>query len=517
MHRPLTPASFAILTCAFLTGCQTKSNEPTKLTTETLLDNGRLERFAAALPFDRATVAVRVIDLASGKELYARDPDRSVMPASNLKMLTTATALHLLGPDHTFDTFLATSGDDLYLIGTGDPALGDPTITSWQNKKPADHFEFFTKALHDKGLTRIKGNLYYDDYALDEQRIHPSWSRAFRDDWYAAPVAGLNFNDNCIDVTVHPTAPGQPVRYEVVPPTSRIKIVNQCKTSDSAHAPAIRRDADDYTYVLSGTCKTMTTLQSKPVQDPGHFTADALKSHLQSRGIAIDGQIQRAQRNPLLLTGLTVLAAHRSSMKDVLARTNKNSQNMFAEALSKIAGSAYGATTWPNGHKAIHAYLGQPGIDPTHVVAADGSGLSRDNRVTARVMSDLLIAMHPSNAAAAIRDGRRQSLRGFAPSPAAAQLWYDSLAEPGGIGTLRNRLKDRAGKLRGKTGSIGGVRALSGYLTTRENKTLVFSILLNDIQGDETAAVVKVDNALRALAGAPTPPSTAPTTIQSAR
>ena len=80
-------------------------------------------------------------------------------------------------------------------------------------------------------------------------------------------------------------------------------------------------------------------------------------------------------------------------MKDVLARTNKNSQNMFAEALSKIAGSAFGAPTWPNGHQAIHAFLTQLFIDPTHVVAADGSGLSRDNRVTARVMTDLLIAM----------------------------------------------------------------------------------------------------------------------------
>jgi D-alanyl-D-alanine carboxypeptidase/D-alanyl-D-alanine-endopeptidase (penicillin-binding protein 4) len=511
MHCPLTPATLALFACVFLTGCQTKSDQPTKLTTEPALDNGRLERFAAALPFDRATVGVRLVDFASGKELYAREPDRPLMPASNLKLLTTATALHLLGPGHTFDTFLAHKGDDLYLIGTGDPALGDPTIASWHKQKPTDHFEGFAKALQDKGLTRIRGNLYYDDHALDEQRIHPSWSKAFRDDWYAAPVAGLNFNDNCIDVTVYPTTPGQPVRYEVVPPTSRIKIVNQCKTSDTAHAPAIRRDTDDYTYVLTGTCKTTTTLQSKPVQDPGHFTADALKTYLESKGITIQGQIQRAPRHPLLLTGPTILATHRSTMKDVLARTNKNSQNMFAEALSKIAGSAYGATSWPNGHKAIHTFLTQLGIDPTHLVAADGSGLSRDNRVTARVMSDLLLAMHPSNATGAPRDGRRQSLRGFAPSAAAAQLWHDSLAEPGGIGTLRNRLKDLAGKLRGKTGSIGGVRTLSGYLTTRENKTLVFSILLNDIQGDETAAVVKVDNALRHLAGVPTS-TTAPAT-----
>src|SRR5688572_28504702 len=104
MHRPLTLAAlfaFQIL----LAGCQTRSSEPAKLTTEPAIDDGRLGRFAAALPFDRASVGVRVIDLASGRELYAREPDRPMMPASNLKMLTTATALHLLGPDHTFDTF----------------------------------------------------------------------------------------------------------------------------------------------------------------------------------------------------------------------------------------------------------------------------------------------------------------------------------------------------------------------------------------------------------------------------
>ena len=478
----------AILLC----GCQSKLQEPVAAP----YDAQRLRQFEAALPLDRATVAVRVADVASGKELYARGPDRPMMPASNLKLLTTATALDLLRPDHTFETHLATKGDDLYLIGTGDPAFGDPTIAGWQNRKPADHFAAFADALRQKGLMRVKGNLYYDDSALDEQRIHPSWSKSFRDDWYAAPVSGLNFNDNCIDVTVFPTEPGQPVRFEVVPPTSRIKIVNQCMTSQTAHAPTIRRDEDDYTYVLAGTCRSKTVLPSKPVQDPGLFTADALKTYLAANGIVIEGQIVRTRQTPEFLPGATLVATHRTTMKEVLFRTNKNSQNMFAEALAKIAGSAFGGTSWANGEKAIRTFLGQRGIDASQVVAADGSGLSRENRVTARVMSDLLLAMHPSRAA---KDGH-------------AKLWYDSLAEPGQVGTLRSRLKDLSGQFRGKTGSIGGVRALSGYLTTRDNKTLVFSILLNDIKGDESAAVTKVDDAVRILAGFAPSPATAPST-----
>jgi D-alanyl-D-alanine carboxypeptidase/D-alanyl-D-alanine-endopeptidase (penicillin-binding protein 4) len=143
-----------------------------------------------------AKVGARVIELPSRRELYAREADRAMMPASNLKLVTTATALDLFGPDHRFETRLGLSGDDVYLIGGGDPGLGDMVLAGWSKLKPLDHFKAFAQALSDRGVTRIKGNLYYDDRALDEQWTLPTWSKSFREFWYAAPVSGLNFNDN---------------------------------------------------------------------------------------------------------------------------------------------------------------------------------------------------------------------------------------------------------------------------------------------------------------------------------
>jgi D-alanyl-D-alanine carboxypeptidase/D-alanyl-D-alanine-endopeptidase (penicillin-binding protein 4) len=457
------------------------------------------QQLDAALPFQQATVAARVIELPSGRELYAKSADLPVMPASNMKLFTTAAAVSSLPAP--FVTHLAHKGDDLYLVGWGDPALGDPTIAGWKNKKPTADFEPFAKALRDKGLTRIKGNLYYDDWAFDDQRTSPTWSKSFRQFWYAAPVSGLNFNDNCIDVTVHPTEPGQPVRVEVMPETSRIKIVNHCFTAADKHNPQLDRAADDdYAYVLTGPCKSTTVLPSKPVHDPGHFTADALRTYLATQRINIEGEIRRTQGKlkleaPLtstdpgkLTNGAIVIAQHISTMDEVLKRTNKNSQNMFAEALAKQLGVAGGDArgSWSTGQERIRAFLTRRRIDPAAFVAADGSGLSRENRVTAHMVTELLAAMHPAQA--------------YAIDEEKARLWYDSLAQPGQPGTLRIRLRDLAGKMRGKTGSIGGVRALSGYLTTADKKTLVFSFILNDIKGDEAPAVARVDNAVRILA-----------------
>jgi D-alanyl-D-alanine carboxypeptidase/D-alanyl-D-alanine-endopeptidase (penicillin-binding protein 4) len=431
-----------------------------------------------------ATVAMRVIELPSGREVYARNPDRPVMPASNMKLVTTAMALDYFGPTHRFETRVATAGDDLYLIGGGDPGLGDPTIASWYKRKPTDDFAPLAQALLDRGLTRVKGNLCYDDRALDEQWKHPSWSKSFREFWYAAPVAGLNFGDNCIDVTVHPTEPGKPARFDVMPPTAGVRIVNNCVTGDKQTA-SIRRGTGAKDYVLSGVCQKTTALASKPVDDPGEFTADAFRTYLASRGVTIDGKILRAPAGAA--DKLLPLATRATPMTDIIKRVNKNSQNFMAEALDKLCGEALrhagggggaSGTSWQAGERAAKAFLRRIGVDEAPLRMTDGSGLSRENRVTARLLSDLLAAMsrHPH-----------------------AAVYRDSLPIAGVDGTLRRRLADVNGRIHAKTGSIGGVRSLSGYAQTSGGRTLAFSILCNDIKDDEDAFLKKIDEAARAI------------------
>jgi D-alanyl-D-alanine carboxypeptidase/D-alanyl-D-alanine-endopeptidase (penicillin-binding protein 4) len=488
LPRTITPLPLLLLSLAL--GCS--SADPATQPTATLPAPEPAASRPATRPFvakldaliatHRATVAARVIELPSGRELYAREIDRPMMPASNLKLVTSAAALDALGPDHRFQTRLALAGDDLYLVGGADPGLGDPTIATARNRKPLDDFAAFAAALQSRGLTRVKGNLYYDDRALDDQRTHPSWSKSFREFWYGAPVAGLNFNDNCIDVTIHPTKAGDPVRYEVVPPTAGIRIINRCVT-DNQHRPEIRRDPQDPdAYVLSGTCGIKTALPSKPVEDPGRFTADALRTYLASKGVTIDGQILRA---PTTAPTREILATHETPLPDVLKRVNKNSQNFMAEALAKIVGERQtdpalaNRTSWDKGERAAKAFFARHNIAGADaLVMADGSGLSRDNRVTARMLTELLAAMdrHPH-----------------------AAVFRESLPVSGTDGTLRRRLADYKGRVLAKTGTIGGVRALSGYTTTDFGQRVAFSLLANDIQGDADAYVSKLDDLARAI------------------
>lgn len=430
-----------------------------------------------------ATVAARVIELPSGRELYARNADRPMLPASNFKLVTTATALDLFGPDRTFPTRLALTGHDVYLIGSGDPGLGDPTIAGWSKKEPLDHFEPFLRALRQRGLTHLTGKLFYDDHAFDDQRTHPSWNPSFREFWYAAPVAGLNFNDNCIDVTVYPTTRSKPVTFDVTPPTAGITIVNQCLTG-AEQTPSIHRGPGPTTYILSGTCASKASLASKPVDNPGYFTADALRTYLAAHGVTVDGPIVHLARR-FDNQGEVIATVTTAPVAGLIKRMNKPSQNFFAESLAKLSGEEYRrqhpdftGTSWEAGATAASDFLTRHHIATTSFRAIDGSGLSRESRVTARLLTELLATMstHPH-----------------------ANAFRDSLPIAGVDGSLKNRLKNVKGQVQAKTGSIGAVRALSGYATTPDGRTLAFSLLCNDIQGDEEAAVQRMDKAIEAL------------------
>ena len=477
-RNPLLDAVSFVLLALVFSGCFTSPVAPVVEPDPSLA--ARLDPILLA---PGATVAARVIELPSGRELYARSADRPMMPASNLKIVTTATALDLFGPDHTFPTRLALSGQDLYLIGGGDPGLGDPTIAGWSGKKPLDQFEPFLQALQHRGITHLTGRLFYDDHALDDQWIHPSWSKSFRQFWYAAPVSGLNFNDNCIDVTVHPTQPGKPVAFDVTPPTAGITIINQCVTGADQTA-SITRAPGPTTYVLNGTCARTAELASKPVENPGYFTADALRTYLAAHGVTVDGPIVHLsgkfdKQGEVIATVTTVPVA------GLIKRTNKSSQNVLAETLAKQSGEDYRrrhpdftGTSWEAGAAAAADFLTRHHIATDSFRAVDGSGLSRDNRVTARLLSDLLATMstHPH-----------------------AQAFRDSLPIAGVDGTIKKRLLAVKGRVQAKTGSIGAVRALSGYATTDDGRTLAFSLICNDIQGDEESAVQRMDKAIETL------------------
>lgn len=446
----------------------------------------RLDPILTRLAHTGATVTARVVTVPRGRELYARDVDVPYTPASNLKVPVSAALLDTFGLAHTFKTYLAVDGDDLWIIGTGDPGLGDPRLAKRRGSTVTGVFDAWADALQQRGLTHIAGDLVYYDGALDAQWVHPTWG----DDalhWYGAPVSGLNFNDNCVDITVMPGEPGGPAAWEVQPPVRNITVINECWTADT-HAPTIEKLPGGNVYRLGGTCARREELKSKPVEDPGAFTADALRTHLEGRGIRVAGTIRRAAAPPggtLPPPPARVVAVHETTLRDILGRINTNSQNMFAEAACKLTGQAWALRqgrrvpgSWADGSAAVHAFLRRNGIDDRGLVVADGSGLSEDNKLTARLLTDLFVVMY-----------RRPDSAAF----------IDSLAKGGVNGTLEKRFAGYEGRVFAKTGLIGGVRALSGYVRTQRNEWLAFAIIYNRIPGDVKPYEELQDEAVKLL------------------
>jgi D-alanyl-D-alanine carboxypeptidase/D-alanyl-D-alanine-endopeptidase (penicillin-binding protein 4) len=257
--------------------------------------------------------------------------------------------------------------------------------------------------------------------------------------------------------------------------------------------PIDRRD-QSMNWTLAGGASEKKTLGSKCVPDPGAFFADAMRTHFQEVGIKIDGPTERAERplgGKLVPPAEKVVVVERSPMPQVLNRLNKDSQNLFAEAFSKALGRQWELDhgrdepgSWESGSDAVHAFLKKNHIDDSKVVLVDGSGLSRQDRITARAISDLLIAMHKHPY---------------------AETFKASLPVGGVDGTIGKRMKDIPGKIHAKTGYIGGVRSLSGYAEAANGHTLVFTFLYNQIPGSVSPFEALQDDGCRLLAAYPHP------------
>lgn len=447
----------------------------------------------------RCAVSARVLALPSGEVLYSANADAPMKPASNMKLLTSATALATLGSAFRFHTALARHGDDLVVIGGGDPATGDPALAEMTGRDRLALFERWATILAERGIRRVRGDLILDDTIFDDVHVHPSWPSDQLQKWYAAPVAGINLNDNCIDVTVWPAdAPGQPGNFAVMPPNDWTKIINQTVTRRQG-IPTIGWGSSPGTFVLSGPCSSRGTLQSVAVTDPVAVFGSALRVHLAARGIIIEGQTRRGRaRSPhgRLAPGVVVLDDAVTPLADVILRCNRDSQNFFAEAIFKQigyarmfrAGDLKPQGSWESGRAAVAAYLDSLNLKTGRLVIDDGSGLSHDNRVTAVVLTEVL----------------RRAFTG--PD---RDLFISTLATPGGDGTFRRRLTDVSDGLYVKTGTIDGVRALSGYVRTGDDQWLCFSLLCNDIRGKTQPVKDAQDRFCRVLVGLTAVPASA--------
>ncbi len=433
----------------------------------------RLDSFVQKLAATSADAALLVVDLSDLHIVASLNPRDSMIPASNQKIFVMAAALDVPGPEFAFETTLATDGQSLVVVGGGDPGFGDPRLAQRDDQEVTAVLRQWADQIKSSGMTDIPGDLIIDESIFDEQRTHPGWNPRELQKWYAAPVGGLNINDNCIDVTVWPDGQvdARP-RFSIVPPCPIVHIENLARTS-SKGVPVIGRVGKSFNFRLSQKCGRRATLESVAVPDGGLLFAHAFRKIVTEAGVHIHGDVVRKRvrlPNGQLPPRFRVIATHRTPISDVLARIGQNSQNLFAECLAKRIGYEHQRRTghespqgsWSSANSAVFAFLDRAKIATGGYVMADGSGLSRDNRATVTQIVGVLTSMH-----------RHSS----------AELFRRSLATPGQHGSLRRRMQNLPDRVHAKTGTLRGVRTLAGYVDDTSGRTYAFAIFFNNIKG----------------------------------
>ena len=450
--------------------------------------NPAVNRLIAAAGLKNAQVGVSVIDVKTGNVLCAIGDRARQTPASNVKLVTTGTALLLLGEKHKFTTSVYAAGK----IGGGtlDGGLvvvagGDPAISGREHGgKSTAVFDAWAAEIA-KSVKVVKGNLIIDATCFDRQFIHPSWPKDQLVRWYCAPVSAFALNDNCIDVKVRPGArPGLPAKVIVDPPTSYFRIRNTCQTVSSGRSRAfINRVARTETLVISGRLRPLDAGASAPVtvNDPIRFAAAVLKERLARAGVRMGGGIVIAIES-VDTRRMRRLAGTSHSLLSAIRTANKRSQNFYAEMILKTMGLRVSRpSSFAAGARVVSGQLEKIGFRRGTFTIADGSGLSRRNSLSPLQLTGFLRHMALGKHAGA---------------------YIESLAVAGVDGTLKLRMADpaTAGKVFAKTGHLRGVSALSGYVRSG-GKLVAFSILVNGRRLKLSAADRLQDSICRLLVG----------------
>lgn len=423
----------------------------------------------------RGVWGVDIRSLESGETLYQLNAHKLMMPASNMKIVTTAAAAEVLGWDFRFTTSLETTAEIVDGVLQGDVFVrsnGDPTINTRDGRAEAV-FNEWANALSRSGIREIRGRIIGDDQAFDDEGIGPGWSWDYLEAGYAAPSGALQFNENVAVLTIEPAiAAGEAALVKFQPGTG-YSVRSRAATgpAGSEETIQIRRRIDSPILEVSGSIAALAKplRRNVAVLNPTLFFAQAVKDALAARGIAVTGDAVdvdeiAAELLPASANVRRALVTSESpSLREIGTVLMKVSQNLYAETLLKAIGAARGGLgTTPGGLAVVRRTLASWGIPPDGFVIADGSGLTRYNYLAPATITAILERMHRS-------DRHRD--------PFAA-----TLPIAGKDGTIASRMRrTRAeGNAIAKTGSIANVRSLSGFVKTRDGETVVFSIVAND-------------------------------------
>jgi len=421
--------------------------------------------------------------------------------------VVTGAASTLLDPTLRVATSVYASGPirngvvrgDLILYGRGDPTLSrrcydtDTTRAGVCDRDPLDRFRDLADRLARLGITAVEGDLVGDGSWFQGPLVHPTWETADLTWWYAAPVTGLGFNDNSVDVTAAPTTPGAPAAITLYPALPEIVLDNQTITGAAGDSLTFDLHWDPapgqpWRLVATGTLPPGRTRRVyAAIDDPNRFTALAFRTALAERGIVVHGNTTttgdslatRAAR-----AGAPLAETWSRPLADWIFPVLNTSQNWFAEMLLRqLDRQLGGAGTWTGGIALEHRWLiDSVGLDSTSFALRDASGLSATNFMTPAAMTRMLswMRVHPR-----------------------WPVFSAGLPRSGQPGSLRTRFVGTPleGRVVAKTGSISTVNTLSGYIERDVGPPLVISILANHHLQGGSAMIARMDSVVAVLVG----------------
>src|SRR5229473_1975022 len=447
---------------------------------------GEIDRAIDESDLRQARWGVFVISLKDGHVLYSRDGDKLFTPASNMKVYTTAVALDLLGSDYRWRTSIYASKQpdsggvidgDLTLYGRGAPDL----ISRPRGDAPS--LSKFADQLYQSGVRHVRGGIIGDESYFRGELFGLGWQWNDLQWYFGAEPSALTVDENSFEVTIAPgNKTGNAASVAVSRDAGFVHLTNSTMTvvRETTNTIGINRGLTNNELKVWGDFPVRGRSYSAflSVHNPALWAATLFKQALVARGIKVDGEVrsrdfrlpEKEKFDPQ--KAFEIASQDSAALGEIVRKTNKESNNLFAELILRTLGKERGASAPdPDARKnrergddeagtaVVRSWLARNGISDDGLAIRDGSGLSRLDLVTPEATARLLVAIGKTNS---------------------ATTFHDSLPIAGRDGTLASRLQRGAGRIFAKTGAISYVHSLSGYAVADNGEVLVFSIFCND-------------------------------------
>lgn len=414
----------------------------------------------------QATVGVYIKSLASGDPLYSYNHQRSLTPASTMKMLTAEAALLFLGSDYRFSTQLLTDATsikdgvlkgNLYIVLSGDPTLTYEQLVD------------LMLSLQNQGIHSVSGNVFIDNTAYDQRFYGPGWEGEDKSYCYGAPISASIINHNCLSFQVKPSqVAGRPAKVLKSSKYFYPQIKNSVVTKSArAKACSLKLERGGSSKIEIEGCMAKGRYAwgvSYVVTDIPEYNRALFKNLLHKLGIRVAGSVTFGSAPD----ELSLINMHNSEpLNEMINDMLKKSDNVIAGALFKKLGQLYTGKpgSWENGSMAVANILAKyTGLSVKGLRLIDGSGLSANNKLKPSQLMQVLEFVY-----------RHKDTK---------EDFISALPISGVDGTLKNRLKRITRRVKAKTGTISGVASLAGYVTSAQKEPLAFVIMFNGDKGN---------------------------------